>query len=878
MKSNSFNLAALTLLIFLSLGGAARAQVGQLRVLIHGRELPPTVQAERRGANVLAPVVPVARQLGYQISVDRAAETIRVRRAGIEAEFAGQVGEVRENGVTIAAVPFAADTIFSPNEETLLLPLEVIAPLLNVSAVVDNEKNAVLIESHDATAADVTSQQRSRFEVGGLNYTYNSSFLNGFFYQNLNLNSTGRVGDSIYQSSLNLLGGGNYRFINFYSGNFTLQQPNGNQFQVGDLTNTVGTELSLMNTLVRGASFARPLFGDRGKFVVYGGRAPSGVIEDLFERRSPSLSFDTTVVGSRFGFQPEKLAANRVSVKNLYFSTGALWYRGDKNRGLLVDGTARYSTSRLNVEAEISAGSFDLETQDRRDIEGFGTGLIVSASYAPFSFLRAQGRFERFSPNFSNPTRTNQYNNREVKSLGVSVQPFRNLSFGANATFTDNRSQYNFRTASFSEVQTEAYAANFAYDPQIKFLPRVSVIATKYDNELFGSFTIVNANLAREFKNLRPYVNYIFTESNGSAGHGVNVGSGIDAGKLGQFQAQYGFSLSPSATISEEELRCQLQITTCSSVFRRRFEVSNSTASLDWQPADLLFDRLQFSVGSGYVKDSAGTSLLFRTSGGVRLGFDQSIQVSYYRSQANSELRFTVSGPLTFWKSKNRVNSEVTDSALLTDGTIRGRVYTDANGNRQFDAGVDAPMTGTRVRLNNGYEVVSDANGNYAFERIPPGEYHVALNLEDVRANLVPANGLEQTLIVLPRMIVDTSFRLVQSGAASGRVWHDKNENGKYDEGEGLADVRLLSSSGRDTYSDPDGSFLITDLPPGEQSIFVDERYQPEDLTISNSRLRAEVRSAEKAKDIEFVFKTKPREVKEIDFGTNRVFTNSPPR
>jgi hypothetical protein len=237
-----------------------------------------------------------------------------------------------------------------------------------------------------------------------------------------------------------------------------------------------------------------------------------------------------------------------------------------------------------------------------------------------------------------------------------------------------------------------------------------------------------------------------------------------------------------------------------------------------------------------------------------------------------------MSGPLTFWKSKNRLNKEVTDSSLLTDGTIRGRVYTDANGNRQFDTGVDAPMSGTRVRLNNGYEVVSDANGNYAFERIPPGEYHVSLNLEDVRANLVPANGLEQILIVLPRMIVDTSFRLVQSGAASGRVWHDKNENGKFDEGEGLPDIRLLSSSGHDTYSDPDGSFLITDLPPGEQGVFIDERYKPEDLTISSSSLRVEVRSAERAKDIEFVFKTKPREIKVLNFGANRAPDSSPPR
>jgi hypothetical protein len=54
------------------------------------------------------------------------------------------------------------------------------------------------------------------------------------------------------------------------------------------------------------------------------------------------------------------------------------------------------------------------------------------------------------------------------------------------------------------------------------------------------------------------------------------------------------------------------------------------------------------------------------------------------------------------------------------------------------------------------------------------------------------------------------------------------NENGRLDEGEQpLADVRVVTGSGRDTLTDEKGYFIIGDLPPGEHILLLDERTIP---------------------------------------------------
>lgn len=866
-----------SLFVLLAFQLVAAAQNGTLRLIVAGRELPGNVKGEQRGTRTFLPVAPIARELGYTIEFDATAETIRVRRAGIEAEFVKQTGEVRENGVTAIAVPLASEISFSSAAlDALTLPIEAVAPLLDASIFVDKAKNSVRIEPRDAGTA-VSASERGKFEIGGLNYNYNSTFFNGSFYQNLNLTSSGRIGGGVYQSNLNFIGGSRYGLFNFYSGNFTFKRKQGDEFQAGDLA-VLNSELQFMNTPTRGASYARPIFGDHGKIAVYGGRSSSGVRNDIFtsfsefaaprrKGEAPTIPFDTTLSGVRFGYSPEKLKNNRVGVNGWYFSGGAVYFNGAANKGLMLDAAARYASKRFNLQAEIGAGSFDIRTQSNREIKGFGTGLSINASYSPWQWMNLHGRYDRFSPKFSNPMRTEQYTDRETKSLGVSVQPLKNLSLGATATIGDNKNQIVFGRTEPINNRTESYNLNLSYSPEIKILPNVSVSAMQLKSTTFGSFKIISASFNRDFKNFRPFVNYFMTSGNNTSGHGFHFGTGVNIGKFGQFQAQHSVAVN-KAILLRRQIECDLRPDQCLPDYDAKQAVSNNhNFSVDWTARERLFKVLQLSVGGGYASNQQRAGMQFRTTAAFFLPFKQNLQVSYFRSIYNSELRFSITGPLAFWKPKKLLDETITNETLVTIGTIRGRAFQDENGNRQYDAGIDIPMADVRVRLDNGYEVMSDQNGLYSFDRVPPGDHRIAVNIEDVRANLIPANGLEQKITVAPRTIVNTSFRMVKSGSLSGRVWHDGNANGKFDEGEGLADIHILSSSGKDTYSDLDGTFLLSELPPGEQTIFIDERYIPEGFTNSRLSERAEVVSGAETKNILFHFKIKPREIKEINFG-----------
>jgi hypothetical protein len=60
-------------------------------------------------------------------------------------------------------------------------------------------------------------------------------------------------------------------------------------------------------------------------------------------------------------------------------------------------------------------------------------------------------------------------------------------------------------------------------------------------------------------------------------------------------------------------------------------------------------------------------------------------------------------------------------------------------------------------------------------------------------------------------------------------VWFDANGNGLPDDGEQpLADVRVVTGSGRDTLTNDKGYFMIGDLPPGEHILLLDEKTIPE--------------------------------------------------
>jgi hypothetical protein len=168
-------------------------------------------------------------------------------------------------------------------------------------------------------------------------------------------------------------------------------------------------------------------------------------------------------------------------------------------------------------------------------------------------------------------------------------------------------------------------------------------------------------------------------------------------------------------------------------------------------------------------------------------------------------------------------------SELSSYASVYGRVYQDVNLNGRFDPGTDQPQANVRIRVDGSRYVVSDASGNFRVESVARGEHTVYLDLLSVRADLTLLDNVQQLIAMDSSHDLIVNFRVVRTGRITGLVWLDLNENGRLDNGENpLADVRVVTGSGRDTLTDGNGYFIIGDLPPGEHILLLDEKTMPE--------------------------------------------------
>ncbi len=197
------------------------------------------------------------------------------------------------------------------------------------------------------------------------------------------------------------------------------------------------------------------------------------------------------------------------------------------------------------------------------------------------------------------------------------------------------------------------------------------------------------------------------------------------------------------------------------------------------------------------------------------------------------------------------------DAGFYRTASLGDRVWLDANGNGQQDAG-EAGVEGAKLTLigggldgklsttadNTSVETTTDASGNYRFDGLTPGvEYQVQFSApagsvftkadqgNDASDSDAGANGLSQVLTLSSGENNTTIDAGVYVPASLGdRVWLDANANGQQDDGEtGVAGVKvtllgggldgLLATSGDntsiETTTDANGNYKFDGLTPG---------------------------------------------------------------
>jgi hypothetical protein len=465
-------------------------------------------------------------------------------------------------------------------------------------------------------------------------------------------------------------------------------------------------------------------------------------------------------------------------------------FGGPTRKGNVVAGGMQYTPGNNRFHADVAFGQFTNVGADSTQTSGAGAAINLTGSYHLRDGLLVQGRYAYIGPRFMSP-QSGLHTPNNLAAASVSWQPRQWITTtlsGSTATTPGHTGQFNrYVTATVNLAARESWPAVFVSHTQSS--------TTQLRN---AAFTLITAS--KSFDRWQLFVNGARVKSFGATSLNLQVG--------GNFRINESNSLEVSQSVGSRQLYSGLAT---------------------WHMSNLFRNRLSFSGGMGYTtSSSAPFDLSTHLSTSVKLPRNTSLQFSYLRTQTGTTALLTLRGLFFSTRRAERgINGPIAD--LGSYGTVSGRVYQDINLNGRFDAGIDQPQANARVRVDGSRYAVSDAEGNFRIEAVLRGEHAVQLDLLSVRADLTLLDNTQQTIALDSSRDVVVDFRVVRTGRVSGVVWLDLNDNGRLDETETpLADVRVVTGSGRDTLTNENGYFLIGDLPPGEHILLLDEKTIPE--------------------------------------------------
>jgi hypothetical protein len=162
-------------------------------------------------------------------------------------------------------------------------------------------------------------------------------------------------------------------------------------------------------------------------------------------------------------------------------------------------------------------------------------------------------------------------------------------------------------------------------------------------------------------------------------------------------------------------------------------------------------------------------------------------------------------------------------------GEVRGRAIDQAG----------QPVSGALVRLGP-YSAITDAAGHYAFTRVPDGQFDLALDRNKLPASYA-LDEKARPLTVTRGSRKHLDLQVIPLNAIRGRVYLDRNHNGRYDEGEGIPNA-VIAVNASVTATTANGSYAFYNQPPGRYTIRLDVQRLPKGLApASRTELGAEL-------------------------------------
>lgn len=216
------------------------------------------------------------------------------------------------------------------------------------------------------------------------------------------------------------------------------------------------------------------------------------------------------------------------------------------------------------------------------------------------------------------------------------------------------------------------------------------------------------------------------------------------------------------------------------------------------------------------------------------------------------------------------VVSGISGDALMSSvGSIEGDVYMDYNRNGVRDPG-EPGMAKVTIQLEDKSKAVTDSQGHYKFSTIATGVHIVTIDERGLDASLNLLTPASQRVEVKLRETTKVSYTIIKAGGIRGKVLVDANGNGTADPADTpLPDIMIYLGDGKtNTFSDPDGNFVLDNMLPGRYEIKIDKTGLAEGMQlISPESVAVEVKSGDEVANVVFLVAVEKKQIRKKVFG-----------
>src|SRR6185369_16421536 len=202
-------------------------------------------------------------------------------------------------------------------------------------------------------------------------------------------------------------------------------------------------------------------------------------------------------------------------------------------------------------------------------------------------------------------------------------------------------------------------------------------------------------------------------------------------------------------------------------------------------------------------------------------------------------------------------------------GDIEGEVYLDYNRNGVRDSG-EPGLARVTIQLEDKSKVVTDSQGRYKFSNVATGVHIVSIDERGLDASLNLLTPASQRIEVKLRETTVVPYTILKAGSIRGKILVDANDNRTADPADTpLPDILIyLVDNSTNTFSDPDGNFVLDNMLPGRYEVKIDKAGLAEGMQlISPESVVVEVKSGEEVSNVVFLVAVEKKQVRKKVFG-----------